>query len=110
LHDYDFEAEGFRWIDCNDAAHSLLSYYRQGKGPVVVVALNFTPVPRKGYRLGVPEHGNYRLLINSDAGFYAGSEAPIQGYHHSEPTPWMHQPHSIVVDVPPLAGLILVKD
>jgi 1,4-alpha-glucan branching enzyme len=110
LHEYDFEAEGFRWLDCNDAAHSLLSYYRQGKGPPVITLLNFTPVPRPGYRLGVPEQGDYRLILNSDSGYYAGSEAPVDAYYHSESVPCMEQAQSIVLDVPPLAGLILARD
>ena len=67
LHQYDFEAGGFRWIDCHDADHSMLSYCRQGAGQTAVVLLNFTPVPRQGYRLGVPEAGTYRLRLNSGA-------------------------------------------
>ncbi|HFD80845.1 MAG TPA: 1,4-alpha-glucan branching protein GlgB [Gammaproteobacteria bacterium] len=108
LHQHDFEPEGFRWIDCDDAEHSLLSYCRLGNGPTAVVALNFTPVPRPGYRLGVPEGGEYRLVLNSDAGFYSGSNAPVAGHYHSEAVPWMNQAQSIVLDLPPLAGLILL--
>ncbi|GMQ89297.1 MAG: 1,4-alpha-glucan branching protein GlgB [Gammaproteobacteria bacterium] len=109
LHEYDFEADGFRWLDCNDADNSILSYYRLGGGQTAVVALNFTPVPRQGYRLGVPAAGDYSLLLNSDADFYSGSNMVVQGSYHSESVPWMNQPHSFVLDVPPLAGLILVK-
>jgi len=109
LHEYDFEADGFRWLDCNDADNSILSYCRLGDGKTAVVVLNFTPVPRQGYRLGVPAPGNYRLVLNSDAEFYSGSNMDVQGSYHSESVPWMNQQHSIVLDVPPLAGMIIIK-
>jgi len=109
LHQHDFSEQGFGWIDCNDAGHSLLSYYRKGDGPTVVVALNFTPVPRTGYRLGVPEYGDYRLVLNSDAGYYSGSDMTVMGLHSSETVPWMNQAQSVVLDLPPLAGLVLIK-
>jgi len=109
LHHFDFQAEGFRWIDCHDTERSLLSYCRQGAGQTAVVVLNFTPVPRQGVRLGVPAAGSWELRLNSDAGFYGGSDFPVHGRHDSEPVPWMHQAHSIVLDIPPLAGLVLVK-
>jgi 1,4-alpha-glucan branching enzyme len=107
LHQYDFESEGFQWIDCHDAEHSTLSYCRYGAGQTAVVILNFTPVPRQGYRLGVPTHGEYRLRLNSDAGYYSGSDLPVQSSCPSQDVAWMHQPHSVVLDIPPLAGLIL---
>jgi 1,4-alpha-glucan branching enzyme len=110
LHYFDFEAEGFNWIDCNDADTSLLSYYRQGQGTTAVVILNFTPVPRQGFRQGVPLDGEYRLLLNSDASYYSGSNLPVWGHYRTEPVPWMGQPQSILVDLPPLAGLILVRN
>jgi 1,4-alpha-glucan branching enzyme len=109
LHHLDFHADGFRWLDCNDADHSLLSYYRLGDGQTAVIALNFTPAPRQGFRLGVPVGGEYRLCLNSDAGYYSGSNLPVWTHHQSESVPWMNQPQSIVIDLPPLAGLILLK-
>jgi 1,4-alpha-glucan branching enzyme len=109
LHQFDFQAEGFRWIDCHDGQHSLLSYCRQGSGQTAVVVLNFTPVPRQGYRLGVPVAGSYELKLNSDAGFYSGSDFPVQGRYQSEPVAWMNQGQSIALDIPPLAGLILLQ-
>ena len=109
LHQYDFEPEGFRWLDCNDANSSLLSYYRLGAGQTAVIVLNFTPVPRQGFRLGVPLDGEYRLCLNSDAGYYSGSNLPVWGHYRTESVPWMNQPHSIVIDLPPLAGVVLLK-
>jgi 1,4-alpha-glucan branching enzyme len=109
LHQHDFESDGFQWIDCHDAEHSMLSYCRYSSDQTAVVVLNFTPEPRYGYRLGVPAHGEYRLRLNSDAGFYSGSDLPVQGSYSSQTVAWMHQPHSIVLDIPPLAGLILIE-
>ncbi len=107
LHKHDFDAQGFHWIDCNDAENSLLSYYREGDGQTTVVALNLTPVPRQGFRLGVPLPGRYKLLLNSDSEFYAGSNLHVTSHADSDNTSWMNQPHSIVIDLPPLAGIIL---
>ena len=109
LHQHDFDSGGFQWIDCHDAEHSMLSYCRYSSDQTAVVVLNFTPAPRQGYRLGVPAHGEYQLRLNSDAGYYSGSGLPVQGSHSSQAVACMDQPHSIVLDVPPLAGLILVK-
>ena len=75
----------------------------------LVVALNFTPVPRQRHRLGVPAAGSYELKLNSDAGFYSGSDFPVQSHYHSEAIAWMGQAQSIVLDLPPLAGLILLQ-
>ena len=72
--------------------------------------LNFTPEPRYHYRIGVPEEGFYRELINSDSEFYAGSNIGNAGLVHSEAIPWMDQPHSLALVLPPLAGIILTRE
>ena len=110
LHRQDFEADGFRWIDCNDADNSLLSFSRQTDHQCAVMVFNFTPVPREGFRLGVPEGGEYRLALNSDSSYYSGSNLPVWSHHQSESVPWMNQQQSIVIDLPPLAGLVLLKN
>jgi 1,4-alpha-glucan branching enzyme len=108
LHALDFEQSGFRWIDCNDAEQSTISFVRSDQaGKTLVVLLNFTPVPRMQYRIGVPQAGSYRELINSDAECYGGSNMGNGGLLHSEPVPWMGCLHSIELTLPPLAGLIL---
>ncbi|MGM0594663.1 MAG: 1,4-alpha-glucan branching protein GlgB [Pseudomonadota bacterium] len=109
LHRHDFEAEGFAWLDCDDAEHSTLSYLRRGGERATIVALNFTPQPRQGYRLGVPAEGRYHLLFNSDSGDFGGSNTEQSPHFDSEPTPWMGQPHSVVVTLPPLAGLVIER-
>jgi 1,4-alpha-glucan branching enzyme len=110
LYDLDFKGEGFEWIDCHDSSQSVLSYLRKDRTgeATVAVVFNFTPVPRKGYRIGVPKPGFYREAINSDADIYGGSNVGNQGGVEAEPAGWMGRPHSILIDLPPLAALVLV--
>jgi 1,4-alpha-glucan branching enzyme len=113
LHDLDFSHEGFYWIDCFDADQSILSYVRRARdGSFVVVALNFTPVPRVGYRIGVPAPGWYREVLNSDSHHYSGSNLGNYGNGgalFAVDNPWMGQPHSLTLTLPPLAGIILAR-
>ncbi|MEQ9058518.1 MAG: 1,4-alpha-glucan branching protein GlgB [Gammaproteobacteria bacterium] len=107
LHRFDFEAHGFSWIDCHDVQQSVLSYLRRDGDGVVVVVLNFTPVVRHDYRIGVPVGGAWRELINSDAGVYGGSGVGNLGMVTSEARPWMGQPHALRLTLPPLGALVL---
>ncbi len=108
LHEQDFEYMGFSWIDCHDASQSVLSYQRIARdGTVAVVVLNFTPVPRQGYRIGVPRPGFYRETLNSDSEYYGGSNVGNSGGMAADPVPWMGQEQSISLTIPPLAGVIL---
>ena len=111
LHELDFASEGFAWIDCHDADQSVISYLRRSeKGEYVAVLLNFTPVPRQNYRIGVPEPGFYRELLNSDAACYGGGNMGNGAGISTEPLSWMGYPHSLVVTLPPLAGIILKRE
>jgi 1,4-alpha-glucan branching enzyme len=109
LHQVDFESAGFAWIDCNDWEQSIVSFVRRGRdlGDFVVVVCNFTPVPRYGYRVGVPDGGYYRELLNTDAALYGGSNVGNGGGAWAEPTPWQGQPWSLALTLPPLATLIM---
>jgi len=108
LHEVDFDSHGFQWIDCNDASQSTLSYIRRDKnGGSVVVILNLTPVPRPGYRLGVPEGGFYKEVLNTDSETYGGSNMGNSGGVFAEEISWMGQPHSVQISLPPLACLLL---
>lgn len=108
LHLYDFESRGFQWIDCEDAGQSILSYIRRGNDhSFVIIVLNFTPVPRHQYRLGVPQPGYYQKVLDSDAACYGGSNFGNDHGYQSDPVPWMNNPVSISLDLPPLAGVIL---
>ncbi len=107
LYHDEFEARGFEWIDCHDSSQSVLSYLRKGGDEFAVVVLNFTPVPRTDYRIGVPLEGQYQEVMNSDSTYYGGSNTG-NGAVSSEPVPWMDRPHSINLTLPPLAGIVLV--
>ena len=109
LYDCEFIQEGFEWLDCHDAAHSVVVYLRRSSqtGGVAVVILNFAAVTRLGYRVGVPFSGLYREMLNSDARCYAGSGA-INGDLQAFPVPHMGQLCSLLVDLPPLTGLVLM--
>jgi 1,4-alpha-glucan branching enzyme len=106
LHRHDFEPQGFEWVDCHDAAQSVVSYLRHGGGRTLLVVLNFTPVVRHQYRLGVPRPGWYRELLNSDSQYYGGSNVGNGGVH-AQAIPWMSRAWSITLDLPPLAALVL---
>ena len=107
LHELDFSQEGFQWIDCHDADQSIISFIRRSRhGHVVIVALNFTPVPRENYRIGVPQPGTYVELLNSDSLFYAGSNVNNGSGVTAQNQAWMDQPHSMLIKLPPLASVI----
>ena len=105
LHRFDFDPQGFEWIDCNDTAKSILSYIRKSEDETIIVVLNFTPVPRHDYRIGVPKRGSYREIINSDSAYYGGSNLG-NSQAEAESIPWMGLPYSINLTLPPLAGLV----
>jgi 1,4-alpha-glucan branching enzyme len=107
LHELDNQPGGFDWIDCSDANASVLSFVRRGKttDDLVVCVLNFTPVPRPGYRVGVPSAGFWKELLNSDAGLYWGSNLGNSGGVFAEPVPMHNQPFSVTITLPPLAAL-----
>ncbi|OQY18946.1 MAG: 1,4-alpha-glucan branching enzyme [Desulfobacteraceae bacterium 4572_35.1] len=107
LHRYDFDPQGFEWIDCHDCQQSVLSFVRQDEGSQLLCLFNFTPVVRKGYRVGLPQMGNYREVLNSDAQLYGGSNAGNDGYITAENYSWMGRPASALVTLPPLAVVVL---
>jgi len=109
LYRYDFDHAGFEWIDCHDSDQSVLSYLRTADGEHLLVVLNFTPVIREGYRIGTPTSGSYRVMLNSDSVYYAGSNAGSGEVLMADDTPWMGRPASLCLDLPPLGGLILAK-
>ena len=109
LWEQDNDPHGFQWIDCHDSDNSIISLVRRGDAgtrPVVVV-VNFTPVPRTGYRIGVPEAGRHLELLNSDAAVYGGSNMGNGGSVFTEPVPSHGFDQSVSLTVPPLGCLLL---
>jgi 1,4-alpha-glucan branching enzyme len=110
LHRSDYEPAGFEWVEANDADYSVLAYLRKADNQQVLVMCNFTPVPRMGYRVGVPFTGgtHWREILNTDSAYYGGSNvgnglAPvavqsIQAHGRS---------HSLSINLPPLATIVL---
>ena len=106
LHQYDFEQRGFEWIDCHDVQQSILCFQRTHGQAHLVVVLNFTPVIRENYRIGVPEQGVYREIFNSDSEYYAGTNTG-NGAVETIDEPWMNQLFSLNLTLPPLGAIIL---
>ncbi|HFD12243.1 MAG TPA: 1,4-alpha-glucan branching protein GlgB [Crenotrichaceae bacterium] len=107
LHYHDFEPEGFEWINCDDSSQSVLAYMRKYNQKKVVILLNFTPVPRENYRIGVSTAGTFEEIFNSDSSLFGGSNVGNPGLRQTETLPWMGHDHSISLNLPPLAGIIL---
>ena len=108
LYDLDFEHQGFDWIDCHDTEQSIISFIRRARdGSFVIIVVNFTPVLRLGYRLGVPQAGEYTELFNSDAACYGGSNQGNGAGLHTDNMAWMNQAQSLSITLPPLAGIVL---
>jgi 1,4-alpha-glucan branching enzyme len=109
LYQQDYDWKGFRWINANDADQSALSYIRYADDPknFVVVVLNFTPVPRHNYVIGVPAEGYYAELLNSDSAYYGGGNIGNVGGVHSYSPGWGDFPYALSLTLPPLAIVVL---
>ncbi len=112
LHAREDDPGGFSWVEANDRAHSVYAFLRHsaGAGQTVLVACNFTPVPRHSYRLGVPEAGAWRECLNTDSSHYGGSGMGNMGRVHAEPIPAHGFAASVSLTLPPLGVLWLEVD
>lgn len=110
LYEKAFDYEGFEWIDGGDQENSVFVYARRGLDPDndLLIVLNLTPIVRHGFRIGVPEEGEWEVRLNSDELNFSGSGVRVE-YAASEPMHWMHKSSSIRLDLPPLSGLVLKK-
>ncbi len=104
----DFDARGFEWIDCHDSGSSTASFVRGSGDQIAVVVLNFTPVPRYHFRLGVPQPGIYLEKLNSDSECYGGTNLGNGGRVEAESVSSHGRPWSLLLTLPPLAALVLV--
>ena len=103
----DPDPASFEWIDTADHAQSVLSFCRRDSEDLLLVALNLTPVPRTDYRIGAPEAGRYRLLLDSDAARFGGSGFGTGDLQVAEELPMHGRSHSLRLTLPPLSVLIL---
>ncbi|HAH05317.1 MAG TPA: 1,4-alpha-glucan branching enzyme [Elusimicrobia bacterium] len=112
LHELDCEQGGFEWVDCSDYEGSVLTFLRYGRdrSRPVLVAMNFTPVPRVGYRVGVPRGGYWREILNSDAREYWGGGVGNGGGLNADDWGCHGRSHSLHLTIPPLGGVLLRPD
>jgi 1,4-alpha-glucan branching enzyme len=112
LHEMDENPGGFEWLDPDDSDNCVVSFLRRGKekDEFYVVISNFTPVVRHAYRIGVPEAGLYREVLNSDSDLYGGSNVGNLGGVEAEPVSSHGKPHSLLLTLPPLATLFLKRE
>jgi 1,4-alpha-glucan branching enzyme len=108
LHANDFNPENFRWVNCNDADASVISFLRvdPATGGAFLVIGNYTPVRRDGYRVGLPRAGYWTEVINTDSAFYGGSNAGNAGGAQTEEIPCDGHTFSAVITLPPISTLI----
>ncbi len=112
LHGRDTEGAGFQWLVADDQDNSVIAWARKGReaGEIAIVVSNFTPVPREGYRIGVPAGGRYREAFNSDAGVYGGSNMGNMGGREADATESHGQAHSLSLTLPPLSTMIFIRE
>jgi 1,4-alpha-glucan branching enzyme len=109
-HARDTHPGGFEWIDCNDSDQSILLFLRRGINPedMIVAGFNFTPIPRKNYRVGVSAGGRWKEILNSDAPLYGGSGQGNMGGVTAVPIRAHGRSHSLNITLPPL-GLVVFR-
>ncbi|HEV2785732.1 MAG TPA: alpha amylase C-terminal domain-containing protein, partial [Solirubrobacteraceae bacterium] len=113
LYEVDFEGRGFYWIEPNDADANVLAFARAGEESsedVLVCIANLSPIPRPGYRLGLPRSGRWVEALNTDSAFYGGTDTGNLGGVEAESLPWHGQPCSADVSLPPLGVVWLVPE
>ncbi len=112
LWEVDSDSSGFWWVEPNDADSNVIAFARSSRDGdrVLVFVANLSPVPREGYRLGLPRATRWREALNTDSTFYGGSDVGNLGGVQPEPIPWHGQPVSAEVTLPPLAAIWLVPD
>jgi 1,4-alpha-glucan branching enzyme len=111
LHERDFSADGFEWVDFSDRTNTALFFLRKAgsREDVILAAFNFTPWPRHDYRVGVPRGGRWNELLNSDAEVYGGSGLGNYGGAEAAPVKWHNRPYSLTLTLPPLAAVFLLN-
>jgi 1,4-alpha-glucan branching enzyme len=108
FYEIDFHWSGFEWVDFRDVDGSTISFIRRSQAgkPFLLLVCNFTPVPRLHYRVGVPDPGVYREILNSDSEHWGGSNMGNAGFVGSEPVSYNGHYHSLSITLPPLAVVV----
>ena len=111
LHRRDCDGDGFMWTVGDDRSNSVYAFLRLAPDqPSVLVVCNMTPVPRQGYRIGVPHAGGWREILNTDSGYYGGSNIGNEGRVETSAVAAHGQPQSVELALPPLSTIFLRHD
>ena len=112
LHELDFDGGGFSWVDCTDFQRSVISFLRRGRNPNerLLFICNFTPIVRQNYRVGAPQGGFWKEVLNSDAPLYGGSGQGNFGGLNASPLPIHGQPFSLSITLPPLGIVVFQQE
>ncbi|AKP33525.1 1,4-alpha-glucan branching protein GlgB [Yersinia aleksiciae] len=111
LYELDYQPAGFEWLVVDDHENSVFAFLRRDvNGGELIAISNFTPVPRYNYRVGIPQGGHYREVLNSDSGFYRGSNMGNQGGIHSHNVSSHNHAHSLLLTLPPLSTIYLLRE
>ena len=109
MYGINYSPEGYEWIDYSDTENTTLTFMRKSKKEYVIVVLNFAPVVRENYRIGIPEAGKYKEILNSDRLEFGGSDVKNPEVISSMEITSHGRPYSLILTLPPLAGIILKK-
>ena len=106
-----FDSKGFEWIDADNAQQSIVSFMRKGDDPKddLVILINFDVNARENFRFGLPQEGVYQEVFNSDEEAFGGSGVLNEGKFETKAEPWNGRDNSIVIRVPPLAGIVFKR-
>jgi 1,4-alpha-glucan branching enzyme len=108
LHQLDADPAGFRWLIGDDRANSVFAFLRLGMdaAATMLAVCNMTPVPRQGYRVGVPRPGTWHEILNSDSGLYGGSNVGNAGAAQTTSDSAHGEQQSLRLTLPPLSTVL----
>ncbi|CNH66919.1 1,4-alpha-glucan branching protein GlgB [Yersinia pekkanenii] len=111
LYELDYQPAGFEWLVVDDHENSVFAFLRRdASGGELIAVSNFTPVPRYNYRVGIPQGGHYREVLNSDSEFYCGSNVGNLGGIYSQQVGSHNHAHSLLLTLPPLSTIYLLRE
>ena len=111
MHEQDRGFNGFKWINANDTYKSIYSFIRFGKNEKknrLLYVMNFTPISRDDYRVGVPEKKKYKLLLDSNEERFGGNGMVRETMYQAEEIPWDGQPYSVAYPLAPYGAAVFL--